>query len=331
MLGRLAIAAGVHGALLVLGAAEFRLLKRLLFEESREYDFVLDNMRGILDGTPAYVAWQHRLVGPACWWVLELVTQNALVALEVLTALLLFAANALVFELAQRDGADRRRALVIAAALGFARLLLTYRLEYPWDGIDVLLFLLFGWLVARQNTSRWSLPICIVGAVNHETALYVPIWYAICACDPRRARAERGRALKLSLVAATGMLVTIFALRHALYVGKPSWGTDAHDAAPLIGNPLHVAHNLRQLFIRNWLTDKLAVSLAFIGTVALLTRALADARWRCAAIWTLLVLASVVCFGFVNETRLYLAPLAFWFGYCTKSFVPSAPRTVGPA
>lgn len=164
-----------YGALALLSAAELRVFLRLLFEEPRQYGFVVDNLRGILAGTPAFPAFQHRLLGAGAWWLLERLTGDAVLALELLTGLLLTAANFVAFELARRRGASAKIALTFAALLGLARLLVVYRLEYPWDGIDVLLFLSFGYMVEAKLTTWRLVALCSAGVLNHETVLYVPL------------------------------------------------------------------------------------------------------------------------------------------------------------
>ncbi len=306
-------------ALALLSAAELRLFMRLLFEDTRQYGFVVDNLRGILAGKPAFPAFQHRLLGAGAWWLLERITGDSVLALELLTGLLLTAANFVAFEMARRRGACAKIAFKFAALLGLARLLVVYRLEYPWDGVDVLLFLSFGYL-ARANRTSWCLAaLGAVGVLNHETVLYVPLWYALCALDRNRVASERKLALRLALTGLP-MLVCIWALRAALYKGRPSWANgSAEDVGSAIANPFHLGHNLRQLFVRNWESEKAVISLAFLATVAVLGVRLRDPRARTAVLWTLCVLACIVCFGYVNETRLYLAPIAFWFGYASRS------------
>lgn len=108
--------------------------------------------------------------------------------------------------------------------------------------------------------------------------------------------------------------------RAVLYEGAPSWANGSlEDAGSVIANPFHFGHNLRQLFVRNWESEKAIISVAFLAAVAVLAARVRDPRARTTALWTLCVLACIVCFGYVNETRLYLAPIAFWFGYAIHS------------
>jgi hypothetical protein len=237
-------------------------------------------------------------------------------ALKVLTGLLFLAANALLFELARRSNKTPKMAFCRGCGLGFAHLLLAYRLEYPWDGIDVLLFLVFGYIAAQRTISGWLVALlCIIGVVNHETALYIPLWYLLRGFERTWPRGERLAAQRVALLAFPSVLLLIWGIGAALYVGKPVWATDtSQDVAPVIGNQFHLVHNLRQLFVRNWSSEQAVISVAIIAAIGLLIKMVREPHLRPAAIWTLCVLASVACFGYVNETRLYLVPVAFWFG-----------------
>lgn len=293
-------------ALLVwLTFGEWRIFDRLLFSAGEDRDFVVSAVQGILDGRPVFEAWQHRLLGPGAVLLLERMGLSLLGALRLLFALGLLSANALLLWLA------RARGMVAGALLlgfGVARLLFAYDLEYPWDAFDVLLFMAFGSWAARPRPLVALVPLLLVGSFNHETVLFIPLWLLLSG--PPRARLFGA----LAAIASAGLIV---ALRSALYLGAPPEAArqSTEAALPLLGNHVHILHNLRQLFFSNWLHGRIFISLSFftaLGACAWLARA---GRTRVAALWTLCVLAAVACFGLVNETRLYLPLLAFWFAY----------------
>jgi hypothetical protein len=315
--------------LLSLTLGELRLVDRLLYRDPGQYAFVLANVTGVLEGRLASKSWAQRKLAP--WMIagLERVTVDRLHAMRVFQELSWAVANVLLLALALRAGHARWRALGIVAAFGFAHLLLLYRLEYPWDGVDSWLFLLFGALVARSHELRYSLPLLPLGVLNHETILYLPLWYLLEPLAPTAAATSgRGRWLRWLVAAAlfAACLGAILALRAHWYVGRPDWpGQKFEEALPLVDNPWHFKHNLKQLAIRNWRELQVFFTLGWLSTIAACALCLRHADWRRPAVWTLVVLASVMGFGYVNESRLYLPLISFWFAYasCRPRVVPA--------
>jgi len=287
---------------------EWRIFDRLLFSPGEDRDFVLGAMQGILEGRPVFEAWQQRLLGPGAVWLLEHAGLSRLLALRLLFALGLFAANVLLYALARARGASLGGAAALVAGFGFAHLLLAYDLEYPWDAIDVLLFMAFGSWAAQRGPLIALVPLLLVGSFNHETILYVPLWLLL---------AGPGRARVVGAATAVAIGALIYGLREALYVSAPPEAVRqrAEAVLPLLGNPVHIVHNLRQLFMANWLHGRSFISLSFFGAVAVCVWLVRSGRERVAGLWSLCVLAAVACFGYTNETRLYLPLLAFWFAY----------------
>jgi hypothetical protein len=306
-------------ALLVwLTLGEWRIFDRLLFSPGEERDFVVGAVQGILDGRPAFEAWQQRLLGPGIVLLFEQAGLSRLGALRLLFALGLLSANALLLWIARARGA---RAGALLLGFGLARLLLAYHLEYPWDAIDVLLFMAFGSWAAQPRALVALVPLLLVGSFNHETVLFIPLWLLLAG--PRRARLFGA----LAALASAGLII---ALRSAFYLGAPPEA--AHQSAeaslPLLGNHVHILHNLRQLFVANWLHGRIFLSLSFFGALGACAWLARAGRTRVAARWTLCVLAAIACFGYVNETRLYLPLLAFWFAYAGgPGFLEAAARS----
>src|SRR5262249_28436720 len=197
------------------------------------------------------------------------------------------------------------------ACLVLARCFFAYKLVYPWDELDVLLFLTFGYAVARGRSTAEVTPILVLGTLNHETVLWIPLWFLIGAFDGTRATGKHGAAqaaLAFVLVAAS-----VFALRALLYVGAPEMpGQKFEPPTVLIGNPWHLPHNGRQLFWDNWHAGRAFISATFFAAVAICVSLAVGKAHRTSAIWSLVVLASVACLGYVNELRLYLPLAAFW-------------------
>src|SRR5262249_2660250 len=108
--------------------------------------------------------------------------------------------------------------------------------------------------------------------------------------------------------------------RNALYVGRPALKDQVFETpVPVVENHVHVWHNLRQLFYADWVAGRVFISAAFLSAAVVLGVCIARRVHVRAAYWTFGFLATVVVFGYVNETRHYLALLAFWFAYAGPS------------
>ena len=108
----------------------------------------------------------------------------------------------------------------------------------------------------------------------------------------------------------------ILVIRQALYRGHPDFPADSFGPAlPLIANQGHLLHNLGEVLFDDWRSGRIFIAGTLLGAIALFARHARRGADRTAAIWSLLVIAAVFCFGYVNETRLYLPLLAFWATY----------------
>jgi hypothetical protein len=294
--------------------AEWKLLERLQYQDPANVDFVVQNVHGVLAGTPVSKSWQQRFVGPLLVAAVERVSHDPMVALELVSGLLLLAANLLLFSLMERRGTPPVESVLVVVAYGFARLVLAYRLEYPWDGIDVLLFVTFGYWAARGGELAPLWPLLLIGLFNHETVLYFPLWYLLAPLDGKGASARRLVLALATLLALAGLTIVLrdHFFRHQLVLP----GQTIEELTPVVSNHIHVRHNLDALLITNWTAGRAWLSAGILSTVILMIGlAWRAPRLRRAAVWTLCVIASVVCFGYTNETRHYLVLLAFWFPY----------------
>jgi hypothetical protein len=300
-------------ALLVwLSLAEWKIVERLLYSHPPSVAFVVESVRGVLAGTPVSKAWAHRIFAPFLVSLLGGATQ---VAVERFAAVALLAANLLLYYLLRRRGLSLAGAASGVVTFGLLRFVLAYKLEYPWDGVDLLVFLAFGAWAARGGGLLQMAPLLALGAFNHETILYVPLWYMLAG--PRKQR--------VAAVAVAAAIATLIAITRAVrYVGQPDLPGQVFDTpTPIVENHLHIAHNLGQLFIRDWTSGRAHISVAFLSATAAFVWLTRRTETRAAGAWSLIVLGTVVAFGYVNETRLYLVLVAFWIAYAWRD-----PRAV---
>ena len=312
--------------LVALTFGEGFVFQRLLFRDRPEYEFALASIPGVLGGSPAFKSWQQRLLGPWLVRLLESRVGDPLRAFELYLWWGLLLANALLYLLL------RRRSIGVAlSALGVVcfvvvRVVYAYRLEYPWDELDVLLFLGFGFWVAQGGALSAILPLLVLGTLNHEIALYLPFWYVLGAILGGRRRLGMLAGASCALAVMAG--VTAY-LRNRLYIGPPHLPGLAPEATvPLVDNNFHLAHNLKQLLIEDWRSGKVRIAASLWLALFLLVREIVKrTKHAQAVLWSLCVFGSVLCFGYVNETRLYLPLIAFWFAYAWPPFLRDSGDT----
>jgi len=297
-----------------LSLAEWKLLERLQWSDRASVEFVQTAVQGVLDGTPVSKSWQQRFLGPLAVSALSRVTHDRLTALKLFAALALGAANLTLFVLLRRRGATPTSAVLAVVCFGLARLVFAYKLEYPWDGIDVLLFLVAGAWAARDGALLPLAPLLLVGVLNHETILYLPLWYLLAPLDGRRPVERKPLAVAATATVILGALTLL--LRSWFYRGQPTLpGQVFETATPLIDNHLHVGHNATTLFVSNWTEGRAHLSLLVLPSLALLGWLASQPGTRRAAVWSLVAFATIFCFGYTNETRHYLPLLAFFIAW----------------
>ena len=300
----------------MLTLGEYRLFERLLFQERGEYEFVLSGVSGVLSGRPVSQSWQHRFLSPLLVAALDSLTSDRLSSLKLFCALLIGCTNCLLFAILRRKGESLAASLLDVACFGLAHLLLLYRLEYPWDDLDILLFLAFGYWAAQGRSLPWLCPLLVLGTLNHETALFVPLWYLLGPFEEREPLKDQARPLLGALAVAVAMALGIWLLREHFYLGRPAMpGQIFEQPLPVVANHWHVRHNLRQFLIEDWRSGRAFISLGLWATLLAMLRLIWLQKQVRAALWSLCMIASIIAFGYVNETRHYLMLLAFWFGY----------------
>ncbi|MBS2018713.1 MAG: hypothetical protein JST00_37950 [Deltaproteobacteria bacterium] len=290
-----------------LSLAEWKIFERLLFSHPPSVAFVVESVRGVLAGTPVSKAWAQRIVAP---FLVSLLGGANQVALERFFVVTLVASNLLLYYLLRWRGLSMVGAATGIVTFGLARVVLAYKLEYPWDGADLVIFVAFGAWVRGGGSIVPLAPLLLLGAFNHETILYVPLWYLLAS--------ERKQRLAAA-AAAAGVGVLIGVTRAVRYVGQPDLPGQFFDTpTPVIENHLHVAHNLRELFVNDWLAGRAHISVGFLAATAWFAWLARHRETRAQGVWSLVVLGSIVAFGFVNETRLYLVLVAFWIAHAWR-------------
>jgi hypothetical protein len=137
---------------------------------------------------------------------------------------------------------------------------------------------------------------------------------------PRSSAAPAGTPRRRELVEATSTAVVlalaIQAVRNTLYRGRPNLpGQVFEPALSGVGNHFHLVHNLRQVMFEDFHAGRSRIAASVLAALALLVAMVSRNTHRRAAVFSLCVIASIFCFGYVNETRHYLPLLAFWLAH----------------
>jgi hypothetical protein len=112
----------------------------------------------------------------------------------------------------------------------------------------------------------------------------------------------------------------VFWVRGALYIGPPRVaGEIAAGAVPVLGNEVHLSHNVGQFFVHNWAGGRTFITIGLLSGLAALAVCKRQGNRTVAVWWSLAVVGTIFCFGYVNETRLYFPLLAFWCVYAWPS------------
>lgn len=297
---------------------EWKLVERISYSDAPSVGFVVESVRGVLAGTPVSKSWAHRFLGPLLVSALGGATPAALFRFAIAA---LFLTNLVLFALVwrQRGRARARDGVLAVLALAALHVLLAYKLEYPWDGTDQLLFVIFGAQIAAGARLSALTPLLVVGALNHETVLYMPAFYLLGATSRR----ERGRAA----LALGALGAVIGGVRTLAYRGRPDLPGQVYESAlPLIENHMHIAHNAKMLFVEDWRTGRAHLAAGFLlAAAAFIGIALRGTtrQVRRAGAWSLVALGTVVAFGYVNETRHALVLAAFWVAFLATAPPPS--------
>jgi hypothetical protein len=300
------------GLLALFTIVEIHLYEWQLYQRSSAYSFVLANIDGILDGHPVSKSWQHRFFAPLIIAAITPYAGDRLHALQLFGRALVVLANLVLFILTLNKGRTLTQSLLTVLLFGLLHALAMYRLQYPWDDVDIVLFIVFGYWAWKNKPLIGFTPLLLIGTLNHETILYVPFYYFLSPID--RPWAACKRELLVATLASVAMGGAIFMLRNHFYIGPPNWpGQELEQSLPLVSNHQHIVHNLKQLLFANWISRRALISLPVLLALAILIKLVRNRNRARAAIWTLTVFATIVCFGYVNETRHYLLLISFWF------------------
>ena len=289
---------------------------RLFYEVHRftAVDLVAINEH-ILVGDAVWKAFQSRLLGPELIHVLVLALHSPTSAFFVFGSLMIGVNFVTAAAIAWRLSPNRLSMYASFLMFVLVYTALTHYWFYPWDAIEVFIFLIFSLLIYERRNILYVLLLFPLALVNRESAIIVGSWYVIEPVTERllqrRPTLDYGKVvlgiLLMGITAAYTKLV-----RDRLF--HPVSSRDTGVSHQMLGNHFTLVDNLvlltpQGLMGKAWLVA-IAVYLYSYIRDALKRRRSFSVAFGLLQVWVLLQIA---VFAVIGETRvLYnLLPLIF--------------------
>lgn len=287
--------------------------------------FLSQAANSVLTGTPAFIAFQNRLLGP---WIVHLISEMGYPLADSFARYIIFMIiiqNVVMFSLLRKMRVSYVRSLqyVILFSLLFICAQCTW--FYPWDSLDLLIFTLFSFAIFQELSVVYFFWIFVFALLNRESALFISAYIVIDSFKYSFDITKWLPAIKISLVSrlklAIGIILTfagvayVKIIRQSLFVVPPDLDNYGREVA--MGNHLNFFNNMEILFHRNLTTIDMVNTmfiLASLGYILLKLRHCTNVRIKASLVF-FIMFASVLVFGQINETRTYfiLLPLLVFF------------------
>jgi hypothetical protein len=297
-----------------LALAQFRLVMFVLGGD--QMGRCIAAARGIVDGTPHWRIYQSRILAPYLVDALAHVLPSYTAAYVLFSVAMLTACGAMSARIGERVAG---RAGAVTALLAFHvsfALLLSRPWLYAWDYGDALVFLVLVDLVVAERPWRAALPALAVGLFNHEIANFIAIWIVADAGARWLAGGRKAplpwQQLAAGVVCLVLSFVVVDVVRSALLIEEVGPKLFA-DAPADMGSSFYftLGHNLdwlAQLVTHFDYTFSILVPIlvAACVAVAVVLGLREPARLGGLAVMYVALIASLLTFGVLLETRIYI-------------------------
>ncbi|MBV8756856.1 MAG: hypothetical protein JO257_06270 [Deltaproteobacteria bacterium] len=261
---------------------------------------------GVVLGQPHWRIYQSRVLGPYLVDSLRHVLPSPVSAFTFVGIVALFVAGLLACRLGNRLAGEQGAWRALLLMHGVFACLLTRPWLYIWDYLDLVVFLAFVVFVVEKRPTWWFAALCLVGMLNHEIAMFIGLWLVI---DGVLRRAWVRAGVGVACVAAGLALIDM--LRSALLIEEtgPKIFVDAPKA---LGSSFYftLPHNLWEagLIVRHWDYRVLFLVIVFVFVLPVIAWWVAqrNAEWRSLALMNVAMLGSLLLFGILIETRIYI-------------------------
>ena len=292
--------------------AVFRVLHGL---HESHFDSLWRAAYGVLEGRPHWIAYQNRLLGPYLVYFISKMGFSYSTALNIFTLFMVVFQNILLLFLLKKKDVSFNNALAVIFIYSLLFLLVQHKWLYTWDSIDAIIFTLFAYGIIQEKSLRYFLLIFFIELLNRESALFIALYIVIDSFHFEPSKLQLNLRSKTKLV--VGFFLIVFGIvytqfiRHYLFVSRSNNMPDtSHE---LIGNHIYVFKNIKYLFLYNFLSIDIINSVFFIGTLAYLiyrARSYTAAQIKALLIYCV-IMANILIFGLINESRVYIEVLPF--------------------
>jgi hypothetical protein len=316
-----------------LALAQFRLIMFVLGGDSM--GLCIAAARGVVDGKPHWRIYQSRILAPYIIDALAQVMPSFNSAYVLFSIAMLVACGLMAVRIGDRV-AGRAGAVValLAFHLAFA-LLLTRPWLYAWDFGDALVFLVLVDLVVAERPWRAALPVLAVGLFNHEIANFIAIRIVADAAARWLAGGRKGPLPWQQAAAGAACLalsfVVVDVVRSALLVEEVGPKLFA-DAPADMGSSFYftLGHNLAwlgQIVTHFDYSLSILVPVVVVACVVMLVvlGRREPARLGGLAVMYLAMIASLMTFGVLLETRIYIVLIPVVVLVSARAVRPAAP------
>jgi hypothetical protein len=289
------------------------------------WDKLPDAAYGIIEGRPHWRAYSNRLLGPySVYFISQLGGISFEKSLEIFYFLLLSAQNLILFSLISSDTRHSyQKGLEYTIYHSFLFISMQDYYSYTWDYIDLLVFTLFAWGILKNKSTIYFVFLFFIELSNREIAILIAFYLMLDSFRLFEGILESRPKIQLTPIDRTkffigsGLLVAgaayIKIIRDVLFI-ESSLGHVGDDVEHLlIGNHFQLWDNIRSLFIDNFSSMNFINSLFIFAILVYFLAVLPkfDQRLFKTFIILLSILVSILVFGLINETRMFILTIPF--------------------
>src|SRR3990172_9077660 len=272
-------------------------------------------------GKPHWLAYQNRILGPYMVSFISLSGLSYSESLKVFIFLGIFIQSAALLFVLTKMKENFFNAMNYIVLFSFLFIAVQHRWFYAWDSIDAIIFIFFVWGIFAKKPAVYFIFIFFISILNRETALFISLYIVIDSFQIKLINNNLFPRIKVSLVSgaklAVGLILTVAGMvytkfiRHQLFISKSSGADDA--AHELIGNHIYLLQNVVDLFYLNAFSVNIVNSLFIFGAVGYLSLFVKhyEEHQLKAYLVFMIIIANIMAFGIINETRMYIILLPF--------------------
>jgi hypothetical protein len=287
------------------------------------YGRSVEAAQGVLQGGPHWRVYQNRLLGPQLVEWISGVTGSFLTAHILFTVSMLTLAGFLVLAFTRRNTGNMAHAL---AGFGIFHLLIAVLLYepwlYAWDHLGLVLFVIFNQLVIGRAATRWFVLLWMFAILNRESAHFIALWlilepalpFAWARLHGGAPRLDRTRVALGAGLLGGGVLLVEQLREHLLVreIAPELWGLSTEGGAV----HFRLLENLETMgrIVTSPDIQMLHVVPALMAGTLLLSLLLVrrdPPLYLGLAAVHVAMLAAIILFGLVAETRIFLEVVPF--------------------